>query len=150
MAQFAALICAVSGHRHVREGADICGRERENRPIRELHIDLNSIPKIFFFIVEGICEQKWCHLKPPMNNPPPTSLQLLLSSQQQLLCSCCYAVCNEHYRVCSPRADVIHSGDGVLCLCHLDVSNSGSSGICITVLYCIKQQCLDFYDIICC
>lgn len=66
-------------------------------------------------------------------NPPPSpslrSLQLLLSSQQQLLCSCCYALCNERFCVCSPLADVMHSGDGVLCLCHLEVSRSSMSGM---------------------
>lgn len=31
--------------------------------------------------------------------------------------------------VCSPRADVIHSRDGMLCLCHLEVSNSSLSAM---------------------
>lgn len=64
------------------------------------------------------------------------SLQLLLSSRQQLLCSCCYALCNEHYCVCSPLADVIHSGDGVLCLCHVEVSNSSLSGMFV-IYHCV-------------
>lgn len=39
--------------------------------------------------------------------------------------------------MCKPGADVIHSGDGMLCLCHLEVSNSNLSGILvyIAVLY---------------
>lgn len=45
MAQFTALICAVSGHRHIRDGADICGREKVKISLREVDIDLNNIKK---------------------------------------------------------------------------------------------------------
>lgn len=34
--------------------------------------------------------------------------------------------------VCRPLVDVIHSGDGVLCLCRLQVSNSSLSAMFIT------------------
>lgn len=40
MAQFTALGCAVSSHCHIREGADICGQEREEKHHqREFHSD---------------------------------------------------------------------------------------------------------------
>jgi len=84
--------------------------------------------------------------------PSSVSLQLLLSSQQQLLCSCCYALCNEHFGVCSPLADVMHSGDGVLCLCHLEVSNSSLSEM-FGIYHCIVNEfntaCIDFYHMVC-
>lgn len=41
--------------------------------------------------------------------------------------------------MCGPRSDVIHSGDGVLCLCHLEVSNSSSSGMAVCMYYCIVK-----------
>lgn len=90
-----------------------------------------TVPSESFILIwtsekRGIFEQKLCHLKHHMH--PPMSLQLLLSSRQQLLCSSCYAVCNEHNHVCCPQADVLHSGDGMLHLCHLDISKSSSSG----------------------
>ena len=38
--------------------------------------------------------------------------------------------------MCSPLADVIHSGDGVLCLCHLEGSRSSLSGM-FEIYHCI-------------
>lgn len=38
--------------------------------------------------------------------------------------------------MCSPLADVMHSGDGVLCLCHVEVSNSSLSGTFV-IYHCI-------------
>lgn len=47
--------------------------------------------------------------------------------------------------VWSPQANVIHSRDGVLSLCHVEVS--GRSFFDISVLLKVKQQCIDFYYI---
>lgn len=97
------------------------GEIETNCSIRKVYIDLNIREK------RGIFEQKLCHLKhPPPPTPPPMSLQLLLSSRQQLLCSSCYAVCNENNHVCRPQTDVLHSGDGMRHLCHLEVSKRSS------------------------
>lgn len=38
--------------------------------------------------------------------------------------------------MCSPLADVIHSGDGMLCLCRLKESNSSLSGVFV-IHHCI-------------
>ena len=93
VAQLAALVCAVSRHCHVRDGTDVCGRERHKQFHQRAPYWSELDLKKRHFWTEIVSSQA----PPP---PPRMSLQLLLSSRQQLLCSSCYAVCNEHNHVC--------------------------------------------------
>lgn len=131
--QFAAFGRTVSGHCHVREGANICGQVEGNSTFRQslilihiwtIFIEKKSLKKMAFENRNGVIS-----ITPWIPLPTLRSLQLLLSSQQQLLCSCRYALCNECYCVHSPQAGVVDARGDMLCLCHFEVSHSSLSGI---------------------
>lgn len=82
--QFTAFGRTVSGHCHVRKGANICGQVKGKSTFRQSLILINT-GTIFIgkSLKNDIWEQKWCHLNHPMNTPhppppPPTPV-----------CSCC-------------------------------------------------------------
>lgn len=110
-------VIATSGRERISVGTR--ERERANNPVRETFavINVNVKKKKEKMLYQNAFVNRNCVIRtmPKPTNPPPPpslmSLQLLLSSQQQLLCSCCYALCNEHYCAWSPLGDVMHLGD---------------------------------------